>query len=95
MNVVYFYFIYFYFVNFLTLTVANDCECEVEPWGGWSDCSVTCGSGRKTRKRICSTKDGWTLGLTCNSEDARTKLDQKTCSLKSCRELLFSSSQRH
>ena len=92
MNIVYFYFICF--VNFLTFTVANDCECVVEPWGDWSDCSVTCGSGTKKRKRICSTKDGWTLGLTCNSADASTKYDLQTCSLENCRELLFSSSQR-
>ena len=78
--------VYFYFVNFLTLTVANDCECEVKPWGDWSSCSATCGSARKTRERICSTKDGWTLGLTCNSADKLTKYDHQICSLENCRE---------
>jgi len=35
----------------------NDCnvDCEVGQWLGWSSCSLTCGTGRKSRKRLVAT----------------------------------------
>ena len=70
----------FYFV------AANDCECEVEPWSQWSGTwSATCGTAYKTRQRVCSTTDGWTLGLSCHSKDHRTRDEYKSVVLPACR----------
>ena len=73
----------FYFV------VANDCECEVEPWSNWYGQDVTCGSTQKMRQRVCSTPDGWTLGLTCTSKDENTKSEYKSVELPDCRKSSF------
>ena len=78
--------VYFYFFNIVTLTAANDCECEVESWGEWGSCSATC-AGRKVRTRICSTKMGLTLGLTCHEKDETIKYEFVSCNTKPCREL--------
>nr|XP_039268302.1 uncharacterized protein LOC120343233 isoform X1 [Styela clava] len=36
-----------------------------EPWGPWSDCSVTCGGGRKVRTRKCQSSVPLTLETDC------------------------------
>ena len=28
-------------------------EYQWDPWGNWTDCSVTCGNGQKSRSRAC------------------------------------------
>ena len=69
----------FYFV------VANDCECEVEPWSGWSAPDATCGPAKRTRQRVCSTIDGWTLGFSCYNKDHWTRDEYKSIVLPACR----------
>ena len=78
-------FVYLCFLNSLTLTVANDCECEVEPWGDWGPCSATC-EGVRSKTRICSTNNGWTLGLSCHTKDETPKFQYQTCNPRACRE---------
>ena len=67
----------FYFFNFLTLTFANDCECEAKPWTDWEICS--CKKEQK-RMRVCSTTSGWSLGFSCTDSDNRNKYEYRDCS---------------
>ena len=73
----------------LNFVVANyDCElCEVQPWNDWSGTDSTCGSAIQTRRRVCSSPDGWTLGLTCNDKDRKTIPDSRDVVLPACRKL--------
>ena len=84
--------VYFYFFILIPITFAEEC-CEVRPWSSWGECSKTCGSSIQERTRICSTYDGWTLGLTCNKADAvkvnAKKYQKKTCYKDPCRKLLI------
>ena len=82
--------ILFSFLNLLTFTVASNCECEEKAWTDWSDqCSATCGDSYKTRTRICSSCNGYTLCITCNQEDAKKpnalRTEYKRCSKDPCR----------
>ena len=69
----------------LNFVVANDCECEVQPWNDWSGTHSTCGSAIETRRRVCSTPNGFTLGLTCHEADQRQKYDSRDVVLPACR----------
>ena len=80
MRVVLSLFLQFYVVQ------ANSCECEVQPWGQWSSPDVSC-SVTVRRNRVCSTKNGWTLGLSCHPKDNTTVFESKV--LPPCRKLLF------
>lgn len=60
--------------NFLSDTI----PCLLSPWSEWSDCSVTCGKGMRTRQRML--KSAAELG-DCNEE-----LEQaEKCMLPECR----------
>jgi len=87
--------VYFFISHFFMITVANDCECEVEPWSNWGPCSSTCGTSSKKRERICSSCNGWTLCMTCNDEDAKKwnarKTEYFTCHNDPCRKFLNTS----
>ena len=83
--------VYLYFINFITFSYA-EC-CEVQEWSPWGDCSATCGSSSQQRMRICSTYDGWKLGLACNMDDAKKeeakKYETQFCQTEACRKLLI------
>ena len=37
-------------------------------WAAWSECSVTCGSGRTRRQRYCNAQEGLNSTLACNGQ---------------------------
>lgn len=86
-------FVYFFISHLFMLTVANDCECEAEPWTSWSECPSTCGHSQRKRTRICSTCVGWTACLTCNEEDAKKdnalRAEYLNCYKDPCRKFLI------
>ena len=43
------------------------------PWGNFSECSLTCGSGKRTAKRICSEK-------ICTGSDSK----KEDCNIEPC-----------
>ena len=69
------------------VAVADNCECEVEPWNEWSVADATCGPAMQRRQRVCSSVDGWTLGLTCHVDDHIIKYDSRDVVLPACRKL--------
>ena len=60
------------------------CECEVEPWNKWTVVG-SCGETKERRFRICSIKDGWTLGLICSEKDEQKIYEYRDKSLSPCR----------
>ncbi|RXN17958.1 SCO-spondin [Labeo rohita] len=57
--------------------VCTDHVCPVySPWGSWSECSVTCGTGQRTRRRSCKHVTG---GPTCTNT-----IQSESCSLLPC-----------
>ena len=62
------------------------CNCEVSRWTHWSTtCSKTCGRGQISRSRVCSEKNGWTLGLSCHKKDEHTVWQHIDCNTQKCR----------
>ena len=76
--------LFFYILNLVEIAIVYGCECEVEPWSNWVPPDVNCGKAYDWRTRICSTNNGWTLGLTCSEEDKRTIYDHRDAKLPSC-----------
>ncbi|KAF4095523.1 hypothetical protein G5714_023126 [Onychostoma macrolepis] len=57
--------------------VCTDHACPVYgPWGSWSECSVSCGTGQRTRRRSCKHTTG---GPTCADT-----IQSESCSLPPC-----------
>uniref|UniRef100_A0AC34FR74 Uncharacterized protein n=1 Tax=Panagrolaimus sp. ES5 TaxID=591445 RepID=A0AC34FR74_9BILA len=46
-------------------------------WGGWSQCSATCGGGFRSRQRSCNTQCG-----VCQCQGSST--EQQSCNVKPC-----------
>ncbi len=46
------------------------------PWGSWSECSVSCGTGRRTRRRSCTHTSGGPL--------CADTIRSEVCSLPPC-----------
>lgn len=65
-------------IHCLFIFILDTIPCLLSPWSEWSDCSVTCGKGMRTRQRIL--KSAAELG-DCNEE-----LEQaEKCMLPECR----------
>ena len=76
----------FFVLFILSREIIAACECEVSGWTQWSTkCSKTCDGGYISRTRVCSTNNGWTLGLTCSAKDESTVTQQKHCNTQKCR----------
>ena len=62
------------------------CNCEVSGWTQWStSCSHTCGMGKISRSRVCSEKNGWTLGWSCHEKDEHKVSEHIDCNTQKCR----------
>lgn len=58
----------------------NNCPSWTK-WSPWSECSLTCGGGSKSRSRICALPDGTSPdGLYCPGEDTQ----KETCNENTC-----------
>ena len=49
-------------------------------WGPWGGCSASCGIGKKSRSRSCSSPEPWDTGKSCIGKDAETE----NCELVKC-----------
>ena len=76
--------LYFYFLNLVEIAIVYGCECEVEPWSNWEPTDEDCGKANDRRSRICSTNNGWTLGLACHEKDKHTRNEYKDANLPPC-----------
>ena len=59
-------------------TVPCEEDCRVSSWGAWSDCSQSCGTGRRTRARTL-VRDADAGGLPCPALN-----DEQACSVTNC-----------
>ena len=53
-------------------------DCEVSPWGPWTECSKTCGDGSKNKKRSVTQEKAGT-GSECLSLS-----EQEECNIAVC-----------
>ena len=56
-------------------------------WSVWSDCSVTCGGGFRTRSRNCTNPEP--LGGGKNCDDIGPAEEQEDCNLPECEQCRF------
>lgn len=65
----------------------NTMECcsktnkETQSWGGWSNCSKTCGGGSQSHSRIILYKSAYDSSIECNRE---TESASQSCNTHSC-----------
>ena len=53
-------------------------------WSQWSSCSVTCGEGKKTRTRTCTSPTPAHGGKTCTEQNLGNKEETADCTEKPC-----------
>ena len=53
-------------------------------WSPWSACSVTCGSGQRTRSRECKNPEPQNGGKTCEEQGLGAALVNEDCTEKLC-----------
>lgn len=64
------------FVHFVLGVSADTIPCMLSPWSDWSECSVTCGRGVRTRQRM----------LKSDPAECTEELEQtEKCMLPECR----------
>ena len=56
-------------LNDFEMIILDACppKCEYSPWTCWSECSATCGGGKKSRDRECNCPDGYPPNLCENN----------------------------
>lgn len=54
------------------------CDCEMHPWGGWTECSASCGSGRRGRIRSVAAEPSFG-GLACGPRDEWEACNETPC----------------
>ena len=67
----------------------HPCPCIWDEWADWSDCTVTCGGGNKTRTRAVL-KEATNGGPACDGEAQ----EQEECNPDSCRKFVVLSCER-
>ena len=76
------------FINFKTKRISRIFPFSVDfnwaAWSMWSQCTVSCGQGTKTRTRICT--PGLNGGATCPEKKTNMELYEETldCSQSDC-----------
>ena len=60
-------------------------------WTAWSLCSVTCGSGQRTRERFCNNPIPSGGGSDCSDSSN----DQQTCTLTDCPSNICANTTKH
>ena len=73
------------FLNLIRINLA--CECEAEPWTSWTGSCPDCGEHSLARTRVCSTYNGWALGLVCHDKDKTTVSETMRCNIPLCRKI--------
>ena len=73
-----------------TKLATHPCPCVWNEWGEWSDCTVTCGGGTKTKTRTVL-KEATNGGPACDGEAE----EQEACSTDNCRKFLVFTPYRH
>nr|XP_058944082.1 A disintegrin and metalloproteinase with thrombospondin motifs 9-like isoform X2 [Pocillopora verrucosa] len=67
------------------LSLNRHCNTFKCPWwtkGNWTSCSVTCGSGQRTRHVTCTGEKGTVMDTACNP--SQRPVSTKSCDLKKC-----------
>ena len=63
-----------------TVLVVDVVDGRWTRWSSWTECSVTCGTGEKTRTRTCTNPEPAYGGDKCTGDDTKTK----PCDAGSC-----------
>lgn len=71
----------YYILNFVSYSLTGKTvNGQWSHWGGWSDCSVTCGGGFRQRQRYCVDPAPDPDGKICTGDNVQNG----TCSVNTC-----------